>query len=322
MAPLIVSKLGLFLKVAGWAPIALTPKLLKALLYTGPVTLAKFVAVHTLWDTALFLGNILTPQLKKGSVVKPGVNGHGGIWTDFQAPKPGDARSPCPYLNAMANHGILPHDGKNIKLEKLGVAMVESFNFSPSLVKDTIGSVANLYGRDWIHLSDLSAHNVVEHDASLIRHDARFVPDQTEIAHDLVDDMLNLASGPVSDVHPDGYLTPADLSKCLSLRESRSKRDNTTFSLDFLHKFFGASNATLMYEVCEGDVRTLKTVLHEERLPDGFETSMRQRFGFSMKEFHMRSLEIFLGIKDLKLAADDTTTEQSIEAAKKKYHSD
>lgn len=52
----------------------------------------------------------------------------------------------------MANHGILPHDGKNIKLADLGTAMVDSFNFSPSLVKDTVGSVQKLYGRDTIHL--------------------------------------------------------------------------------------------------------------------------------------------------------------------------
>lgn len=52
----------------------------------------------------------------------------------------------------MANHGILPHDGKNIKLTVLGEAMVSSFNFSPSLVKDTVGSVAGLYGRDHIDL--------------------------------------------------------------------------------------------------------------------------------------------------------------------------
>lgn len=84
--------------------------------------------------------------------------------------------------------------------------------------------------------------------------------------------MLSSATGPVSEEHPEGHLTPKDLSRCLALREARSKRDNPVYLLDVPHQFFGASNASLMYEVCEGDVKVLKTVLYEERLPDGFET--------------------------------------------------
>lgn len=38
----------------------------------------------------------------------------------FQAPGPEDLRSPCPALNSMANHGILPRDGRNIDLATLG----------------------------------------------------------------------------------------------------------------------------------------------------------------------------------------------------------
>jgi len=32
----------------------------------------------------------------------------------YQASGPNDSRSPCPALNALANHGYLPRDGKNI----------------------------------------------------------------------------------------------------------------------------------------------------------------------------------------------------------------
>lgn len=81
-----------------------------------------------------------------------------------------------------------------------------------------------------------------------------------------------MASGPKSAEHPEGYLTSADLSRCLSLREARSKRDNPVFSLDAFHAFFGVSNASLMYEVVNGDVKLLRTILHEERFPDGFES--------------------------------------------------
>jgi hypothetical protein len=34
-------------------------------------------------------------------------------YDDWRAPVPGDLRSPCPALNALANHGFLPRDGRN-----------------------------------------------------------------------------------------------------------------------------------------------------------------------------------------------------------------
>lgn len=37
----------------------------------------------------------------------------------YQPPEPNDSRSPCPALNALANHGYLPRDGKNIPPEVL-----------------------------------------------------------------------------------------------------------------------------------------------------------------------------------------------------------
>lgn len=170
---LLVEKIGLFFKVAGWSAVKITPAILVSVFYKFPVGFLKFAAIQG-WDLGLFLGNILTPQRKKGSVVKAGHPGHGGVWPEFVAPTKGDSRSPCPYLSeyffflryltrltqahptfyldAMANHGILPHDGKNIKLTDLGEAMVNSFNFSPSLVKDTIGTVAKQYDSDTIDL--------------------------------------------------------------------------------------------------------------------------------------------------------------------------
>jgi hypothetical protein len=37
----------------------------------------------------------------------------------YQPPGPNDSRSPCPALNALANHGYLPRDGKNISPDVL-----------------------------------------------------------------------------------------------------------------------------------------------------------------------------------------------------------
>jgi len=43
---------------------------------------------------------------------------------EWKAPGPGDSRSPCPMLNTLANHGVLPRDGKGITKEMLGDAFV------------------------------------------------------------------------------------------------------------------------------------------------------------------------------------------------------
>lgn len=181
-----------------------------------------------------------------------------------------------------------------------------------------------------------------------VGHDAYFAPDQTVPAHDLINDLLNSARGPKSKEFPEGYLIVEDISRNLDIRNARSKRDNPVYKMGFVHSFFGLSNGSLMYEVARGDVRALRTILHEERLPDGFESqfvfpffsslsspcsfpvqsnewficySLRQRFGYTMKDFHTRSLEIFLGTSNnYKLPPNDVKTEDAIHrAANLKY---
>ena len=41
----------------------------------------------------------------------------------YQVPGPNDSRSPCPALNALANHGYLPRDGKDITPEVFQLAV-------------------------------------------------------------------------------------------------------------------------------------------------------------------------------------------------------
>src|SRR5690348_5072675 len=84
------------------------------------------------WDFNLFLLNLVLPAHKPGQVVPAGAPGHGRKWPEYVAPQPGDSRSACPMLNAMANHGILPHDGKNISFRELNTTVRQTFNFAPS----------------------------------------------------------------------------------------------------------------------------------------------------------------------------------------------
>lgn len=51
------------------------------------------------------------------------------------------------------------------------------------------------YWRDSMSLSDFNAHNVIEHDASIVRADAFFQPDQGVPSVDVIEGLLRSASG-------------------------------------------------------------------------------------------------------------------------------
>ncbi|KAF9519305.1 hypothetical protein BS47DRAFT_1324593 [Hydnum rufescens UP504] len=244
---------------------------------------------------------MLTPRLKKGSVVKEGKPGHNGLWPEFIPPKATDSRSPCPGLNAMANHGILPRDGRNITKGMFNKALEDTWNFAPTLTRNTTNASANLFGRSTLDLADLAGHNIIEHDASLLRHDAFFQPDQSVPARDLIESLLASASGPVTPEHPKGQVTPGDLSRFFSLRLAQSKKNNPVFSISGSQRFFATSNASLIYDAVDGDVATLETLLLEERFPENFETAMRARKGYTIIDFALRSLEISLGVHTVNL---------------------
>lgn len=92
----------------------------------------------------------------------------------FQAPTSTDSRSPCPGLNALANHGILPRDGKNIDLATLSVATFKGFSLAEgaTVLVGGVGLKASTTGNaSTFHLEDLNAHEVIEHDGSMSRED-------------------------------------------------------------------------------------------------------------------------------------------------------
>ncbi|KAJ5770446.1 uncharacterized protein N7511_002497, partial [Penicillium nucicola] len=98
-------------------------------------------------------------------------------------------RGPCPMMNTLANHGFLPHDGRNITRQTLmeGLHDALNFDFSLSSLMFDMGVVANPnpnasyftlcvnFISDRLNNQDhLNRHNVLEHDASLSRTDAFF----------------------------------------------------------------------------------------------------------------------------------------------------
>ena len=80
----------------------------------------------------------------------------------WHPPTPTDRRSPCPMLNALANHGYLPRDGKDVSLADLVNGFKESINLAPEAtflvtVKALQGSSTGNFLT--LHLDDLNKHN-------------------------------------------------------------------------------------------------------------------------------------------------------------------
>ncbi|KAH9854618.1 Cloroperoxidase [Lenzites betulinus] len=240
--------------------------------------------------------NLLTPNRRVGHVLQKGQPGYGGKWPQYIPPAAGDSRCSCPALNALANHGILPHDGKNISFKELNHVIRQTYNFAPTFCYFVPNYIATALGRPYSNghfdLADIDAHNCIEHDGSLTRVDSADDPDQGKIAVPLVEALLSSGTG------PGGNLTRADLSRELGRRRLESKNANPKYNESFIHKMFGSSNGSTMLTIFGGRVDDLRPILLEERIPDGWEPRVRHRLGLSMCEFNTTVLPVELGIKE------------------------
>lgn len=198
-----------------------------------------------MWDNTCVLLNMIFPKYEPNEVVPKGCPGYRGVWPAYHPPGPGDSRSACPMLNAMANHGILPHDGKNITFRDLNTKVRQTFNFAPSFCffvpKFSANFLDRSYFSDTFNLEDLSLHSdkAIEHDASLTRQDKALVPDQGYPDQGLVDDLLNVATGTCEDGSP--KMTIPDLSRALSKRRADARKTNAAYTENFFHRMFGSA---------------------------------------------------------------------------------
>jgi hypothetical protein len=80
-------------------------------------------------------------------------------------------------MNTLANHGFLPHDGRNITLNNAIHALGTALNFNESLATvmwEQAIFVNSEPNATCFTLDQLNPHNVLEHDASMSRLDAAF----------------------------------------------------------------------------------------------------------------------------------------------------
>lgn len=108
------------------------------------------------------------------------LNGLAQAIIDFEnwaPPGPGDVRGPCPAMNSMANHHIIPHNGKNLTVSLVAEALAGTFNLSPEMGTIVAGIGLNTApdpSLGYFQLDHLNKHNAFEHDASLSRVDFAF----------------------------------------------------------------------------------------------------------------------------------------------------
>ncbi|KDR77025.1 hypothetical protein GALMADRAFT_225178 [Galerina marginata CBS 339.88] len=284
-------------------------------LVTPIVNAVQNLAVFT-YDFGLTLANVVTPSLKVGHVTPAGHPGAGGKWPEYIPPKEGDSRCSCPALNAMANHGILPHDGKNIKFNELGPKIRTTFNFASTFCFFVPNFAANMlkrsYSKDTFDLADLDLHNGIEHDASLTREDSALVKDQGKPHLEYVKELLALASG--KDKEGNVLLTPQDLSDYSAKRRVDARATNPDYTLDTFHKVFGSSNSSTMLTIFGGRVEDLEVILAEERIPDGWESRVRKRLGLTFASFNSTVFKVERGVDENKFKAPAASAEATAEA--------
>ncbi|KAE9969455.1 hypothetical protein EG328_006856 [Venturia inaequalis] len=264
------------------------------------------------WDFWVFILNIFTPSLKPGHVVPAHAAGHNLIWPAYVAPTEGDSRSACPMLNALSNHGILPHDGKNIPFKELNIKVRQTFNFAPSFCffvpKFAADFLNKSYWKDTFDLAELNLHapNAIEHDGSLTRQDAALVPDQGKPDLQLVNELLNEATGTSEDGSK--LLTIPDLSRALSKRRYYARKTNPAYTESFFHNTFGSANSSTMLKIFGGRIDDLTPMLVEERFSEHWEPRVTSRFGLTMAAFNGTVLPVEKGVDVKKIGATDTDT--------------
>ncbi|KAH8658192.1 Chloroperoxidase [Xylariales sp. PMI_506] len=185
----------------------------------------------------------------------------------WRPPHHGDVRSPCPMLNSLANHGILPHNGLDIDLNRtvhaLGDALSIDADFAGALFKGALLTTLDPSATKF-SLNNLSNHNVLEHDGSLSRGDFYFGDDHT-FNQTIFDQTRSYWHGPFINVQTAAAARLA--------RIKTSQATNPAFNLSSFGEFTSLSE-TAAYIIVLGDKASgtvprawVEYLFEHERLP-------------------------------------------------------
>lgn len=226
-------------------------------------------------------------------------------------------RSLCERLVFIRLSGILPHDGKNIQFKEIGKLIRTTYNFSPTFCYFVPKFAADMlnkdYNKDTFDLKELDLHNGIEHDASFCRQDTALSSDQSEIHHGYIKELLASATGKDRDGNP--IIMINDLSKFSAKRRVDARETNPDFTLDFAHRLFASSNASTLLTIFGGRVKDLETILLEERLPEGWESRVRRRFGLTLAQINLsKTLWVEYGVDEKKYIQEKAAAQAKVAA--------
>ncbi|KAK4122183.1 Cloroperoxidase [Parathielavia appendiculata] len=207
----------------------------------------------------------------------------------WQSPSAEDRRSPCPMLNALANHGYLPRDGKDISVPRLVTALLDAINLAPdatipaglkALQTSTTGNALTF------HLDDLAKHGIIEHDGSLSRHDIHAPPPNNNNNKDFAPEVWATVLpqlGPDGDRDDDGTISIDTAAKARLAHIAAVKALEPEFSMsadDIKASVIETCLYLLVFgEGAEGRARRewVRILFEQERLPfeEGFKRSKK-----------------------------------------------
>ncbi|KAJ5463286.1 hypothetical protein N7475_008230 [Penicillium sp. IBT 31633x] len=192
-----------------------------------------------------------------------------------------DLRSPCPALNSLANHGLIPRDGRNITADQLKDALQHigvGVDIRHILVKRAFtvhdetshiglrnpGQV-NESGIPVLDLDQTGRPHAVEHDVSLSRED-RTLGDCIKPDPHLVDSLVQYPGNK-------GSFAISDLGRFRKRRHAEQKAKNSELNFDSSKHKVACGEAALFQSIFGKGVfynlstKYVKAMFQEERLP-------------------------------------------------------
>ncbi|KAI4268584.1 MAG: hypothetical protein LQ337_007758 [Flavoplaca oasis] len=243
---------------------------------------------------------------------------------DYAPVNPNDLRSPCPAINALANHGYLPRDGRNVLASEildgmnlLGLGNFLGYMFTHPIFLEKHSQATKPQSSWWttlshpfasafaafgmrdpgqkdaagvacLNLDQLALHNVVEHDVSLTRRDFAQGDNNTPQA-DLIEDLLNASSNGKT-------ITVDDFVKLRKRRYERQKADNPKLEFQGMQVQIACTEVALILKVfgngSEVPVEYVRAFFQEGRLPREEGWSKRRWWTLGLVELNMLASKI------------------------------
>lgn len=243
---------------------------------------------------------------------------------DYAPPTPNDLRSPCPSLNALANHGYLPRDGRNVRasdflngLSQLGLGSFLAYTLTHpvflersqrdtkarsswwSIISNPFAHAFAAFGMResgqedsegvaCLNLDQLALHNVVEHDVSLTRRDFA-QGDNLAPQPDLIEELL------ASSINGE-TITMDDFIKLRRRRYEQQKADNPKLEFQGIQVQITCGEVAMILKVFgngnEVPVNYVKALFQDERLPRGEGWSRRRWWTLGLVELNTLASKI------------------------------